>query len=171
MALIIDPTLPANVENLNLGASRIRNLTAALLQMFGFSGTTAETLSVAPVSSVNLTTGQMLLPTKLTLGADGSGSLDAVTVEQSPLSGTAGGGYWFKFPNGLILQILNNYGATAGANITWPIAFSGTSTYAVVLTPVTTSNTVYVQLQAATFFTIGVNGGSTASINIIAVGT
>ena len=73
------------------------------------------------------------------------------------------GGIGLNLPNGLILQILNNYGATAGANITWPIAFSGTSTYAVVLTPVTTSNTVYVQLQAATFFTIGVNGGSTAS--------
>jgi hypothetical protein len=45
-----DPTVPQDSETPRLGASRIRSLTGEILQWFGFTGSTAETVAQAPFS-------------------------------------------------------------------------------------------------------------------------
>lgn len=50
MSFTIDPTIPANTEAIGggLGASRIRNLAALQLQIFGYAGTAPITFTQAP---------------------------------------------------------------------------------------------------------------------------
>ena len=48
MSVNIDPTVPADSETPRLGAQRIRLLTSELLQLFGFTGATPESLANPP---------------------------------------------------------------------------------------------------------------------------
>jgi hypothetical protein len=57
MALIVDPTFPPDTQSPTLGASDIRALTAEILQLFGFNGLSAETLTYPPFASLDTTTG------------------------------------------------------------------------------------------------------------------
>lgn len=57
MAITIDPTVPQGSEAESLGASRIRNVSTALQQMFGAPGTSALTYALAPFATTDQTTG------------------------------------------------------------------------------------------------------------------
>lgn len=92
-AVTLDPTLPPDSETPRLGAQRIRNLTAEVLELFGFTGTVPETVSGPPFSmdaSGNITlNGQPLTVNDPTtaLGVANKEYVDAAGIS----SGTATG--------------------------------------------------------------------------------
>lgn len=57
MSFTLDPTVPADSETPRNGASRIRSLTGETLQLFGESGSVAETYALSPILAVDKTTG------------------------------------------------------------------------------------------------------------------
>lgn len=61
MSFTIDPTVPPNSENPQNGATRIRNLTAELLQVLGFTGTVAETIASPAGAQIDTNTGLFLI--------------------------------------------------------------------------------------------------------------
>lgn len=125
MAFTLDPTKPPDSESPTLGASRIRNVSAFLLQMLGFTGLVSETLVTAPISSVDLTTGLMTLPGKLVLGTDGAAGKEVVAFDQ--FASSAGQSGYTKLPNGFILQWLSTGATASGATVTLPTAFATTA--------------------------------------------
>ena len=173
MSITLSPLVPPDTgESPTLGAQRIRNVSAFLLQMFGFTGTVAETLAVAPVSSTDLTTGIMTLPNKLTLGAVGVSGLDAVAVNNFVNSNNQSG--YCKFPGGFIVQWAVSGLAGTGATIALPTSFTTSGVTAHWVAMGTTTDGTGVALGVAPLgvntVTITFTGGGARAIAILAAG-
>jgi hypothetical protein len=165
MSLTLDPSKPPDTgESPTLGASRIRNISAFLLQLFGESGTVPVTYAVNPISSVDHTTGLMTLP------GPGTASTQPIVFNQFT-TGSANGGTWFKLPGGLIVQFMTGIVVAASGNlVTLPTPFTSTSSYATVASNQGTQ-TVGTANSSASAVQIVYTGGGGTIINLIAVGS
>ena len=104
----IDPTIPANEENIGggLGASRIRNLAAATQQMFGGAGTAPITYNIDPFI-VDPLTGLSTIPGDPTANL---GIASKQYVDQVPqrLDGTTGSTDAYVVTNAIPLTSFKN---------------------------------------------------------------
>lgn len=92
MAFTLDPAVPADSETPRNGASRIRSLTAEVLELFGETGSASETYTLAPIASVDKTTGLATVqgvPTT-SLGIATKGYVDASTPSNVFVGSAAG---------------------------------------------------------------------------------
>lgn len=84
MSFTIDPTVPADSESPRLGAQRIRDITAELLQVLGFTGLTSETIAAAPGVQIDTATGLLLvgsIPGAINLRGDPDGVAPTTTID------------------------------------------------------------------------------------------
>lgn len=90
MAVTVDPTVPADSEALNLGASRIRNLSNALIQLFGEPAGSPFTWGTIPF--VTDGAGNITFPGNVNLAANPVTGLQAATKQyvDASVGGQAG---------------------------------------------------------------------------------
>jgi hypothetical protein len=128
MGFTVDPTLPANTEAIGggLGASRIRNITSWLLQMFGYSGSTAQTIISPPFGFDinNLVTVQSnpISPT-------GIATKQYVDAAGSTVATISNGGSGSAF-TGTLVPAITAYALLAGYAVKWTQASQGADTIA-----------------------------------------
>lgn len=166
MSITLDPTKPPDTgESPTLGASRIRNVSAFLLQVLGFTGTASQTLSVIPFS-VNATSGIVSLAGNGTTGTE-------PVVYQQFTTGTAHGGTYFTIPGGLIVQLLLGVSVTNAELITLPTPFTSSSSYVVMATYTgAAAGGAAIYISAASSSTFNVNGIlGTQTVSFLAVGS
>lgn len=161
MSITIDPTVPANSENPQLGATRIRNLTAELLQILGATGLAPVTYSVVPFT-VNATTGLISLAGNATSGTQ------PTTFQQFTNSGTGLSG-WALFPGGFLVQWVTTNTIASGSTVSLLKSYSAV-TYVGVGVTLGNLNAVQVTPLSASSFTASFNGGSNESCTVITVG-
>ena len=79
-SFILNPLVPPDSgESATQGASRIRNLTAALLEFLGETGAASVAFATSPISALDHATGQLTLAANLLLAADPTSNLMAAT--------------------------------------------------------------------------------------------
>lgn len=128
MGFTVDPTLPANTEAIGggLGASRIRNITSWLLQMFGYSGATAQTIISPPfgIDINNLVTVQSnpISPT-------GIATKQYVDAAGSTVATISNGGSGDAF-TGTLVPAIAAYVPLASYIVKWTQASQGADTVA-----------------------------------------
>ena len=123
MAFTPDPTTPANSAAVSGGAQAIRNVTGWLLQLFGYSGTVAETFANNPfgIDANNLVTVQA--NPLSALGIATKQYVDSATAPNGTLVFSSGSAW-----NCTLSPAIASYVARAQYTVNWPSASVGNDT-------------------------------------------
>jgi hypothetical protein len=118
-----DPTTPANSAAVSGGAQAIRNVTGWLLQLFGYSGTVAETFANNPfgIDASNLVTVQANPVSSL--GIATKQYVDSATAPNGTLVFSSGSAW-----NCTLSPAIASYVARAQYTVNWPSASVGNDT-------------------------------------------